>query len=169
LKERRTPLQQLVRCLRNPCGIGNIVTRLRPLIADCRTKKAVGETRDAASHIVDLLDVLERLLNGEKCLTQVWADIKAFGKNAAQKKMMWKEIVAQVASGRIVSLAAEAEDVLKEKDVSRTASWLADGSGYAAWLGRNVANLSAVEFDESSAPVVIEVYSKALTLGYTGV
>jgi telomere length regulation protein len=168
LKERRTPSQQLFRCLCNPCGIGNIITRLRPLIADCRTKRAVGETRDAASHIVDLLDVLERMLHGEKCLTQVWTDIKAFGKNTAQKKMMWKEFVAQVASGRIVSLAAEAEDVLKEKDVSRTASWLADGSGYAAWLGRNAANLSAVEFDESSAPIVTEVYSKALALGYTG-
>lgn len=168
LKEKKPQSHHLVRCLRNPCGIGNIITRLRPLVADCRQKKAVGETRDSASHVVDLLDVLERLLHGEQCLTQVWTDVKTHGKNAAQKKMMWKEFVAQVVSGRIVSLVAEAEDVLKEKKASRTSSWLADGSGYATWLGRNVANLSTVGLDEESAPTVIEVYNKALTLGYTG-
>ncbi|KAJ4345220.1 telomere binding protein [Didymosphaeria variabile] len=167
LKDKKPQLKQMTRCLRNPSGIGNVITRLRPLIADCRQKKAVGETRDSASHIVDLLDFLERILHGEQCLTQVWADIKTHGKNAARKKMMWKEFVAQVASGRIVSLAAEAEDVLKEKQVSRKSSWLADGSSYATWLGRNIAHLSAMERDEDSASIVVDVCSKALTLGYT--
>ncbi|KAK7180749.1 hypothetical protein DPSP01_009216 [Paraphaeosphaeria sporulosa] len=167
LKERKIQLHQLVRCLRNPCGIGNVITRLRSLTADCHQNKAVGETRDSASHIVDLLDVLENLLQSEQCLTQVWTDINTHGKNASQKKMMWKEFVTQVASGLVISLAAEAEDVLKEKEVPRTASWLADGSGYATWLGRNVANLSATEPNEESIFMVAEVYSKALFLGYT--
>ncbi|KAL1603482.1 telomere binding protein [Paraconiothyrium brasiliense] len=167
LKDKKTQSKQMIRCLRNPSGIGNVITRLRPLIADCRQKKAVGETRDSASHIADLLDFLERILHGEQCLVQVWADIKAHGKNAAQKKLMWKEFIAQVASGRIVSLAAEAEDVLKEKQVSRNSSWLADGSSYATWLGRNIAHLSAVERDEDSVSINIDVCSKALTLGYT--
>ncbi|KAL5414162.1 hypothetical protein PMIN06_006490 [Paraphaeosphaeria minitans] len=167
LKERKTQLHQVVRCLQNPCGIGNVMTRLRPLIADCRQKKAVGEARDSASHTVDLLDILEKLLHSEQCLIQVWSDIREHGKNAAQKKMIWREFVTQVVSGRIISLVAEAEDVLKEKEVSRTASWLADGSGYATWLGRNVANLSEIELNEESVFMVAEAYSKALTLGYT--
>lgn len=168
LKEKKTRLKQLVKCLRNPCGIGNIITRLRPLIVDCRQKNAADGTRDAASHIVDLVDILERLLYGEQCLTRVWNDIKTQGKNAAQKKMMWKEFVAQVASGRIISLVAEAEDALKEKELSRTTSWLAVGSDYANWLGRNVAILSAEEFNEDLVLMVTDVYSKSLTLGYTG-
>lgn len=168
LKERKSPLKQLARCLRNPCGIGNIISRLQSLTADGRQRRAVGETRDSTSHIADLLDFLESLLRGDQCLTQVWADIKAHGKNATQKRMMWKEFVAQVASGRIVSLAAEAEDVVKEKTSSRTATWLVDGSSYAIWLGRNIANLSAVEHEEDSLPIVVDIYSKSLTLGYAG-
>ncbi|KAF1969206.1 hypothetical protein BU23DRAFT_513540, partial [Bimuria novae-zelandiae CBS 107.79] len=168
IKERSMQLKQLLRCLRNPCAIGNIIIRLRPLIADCQQKRSVGNDRNSTSHIIDLLDVLERILSGDHCLSLVRSDVAAHGKNVAKGRMIWKEFVVQIASGRIVSLVAEAEDVLKGTEEARKASWLADGSVYAMWLGRNIANLvKGAEDDEVTALATVDVCSKALTLGYT--
>lgn len=169
LKERRVPEKQLLRCLRNPCGIGSIITRLRPLIADCRQKKPAGNTRDASSYVEDLLEFLERVLRDDQCSSDVWNDVQKFAKEAVQGKMMWKEYVTQIASGRILSLAAEAEDVLKERGTSRSTTWLANGNEYAAWLGRNIATLmKGVEKSDEAASAVLDICGKALTLGYTG-
>jgi telomere length regulation protein len=169
LKERKVQENHLIRCLRNPCGIGHIIGRLRPLIADCRQKKPAGTTRDASSHVEDLLEVFERVLQDEHCSYDVWNDAQKFAKTAMQGKMIWKEYVAQVASGRILSLAAEAEDVLKEKGTARSESWLANGNKFAAWLGRNIAAFMIVaEKSDETASAVLDLCGKSLTLGYTG-
>lgn len=164
-KQRR----QLIRCLQNPSGIGNIVTRLRSLIADCRETKPTGSNRDSSSHISDLLDVLEEMLQPDQYLIQVWKDVAAHSRNDTQKSLMWKEFVTQTASGRIISIVAEAEDALKTQKAHRPASWLADGSKYASWLGRNMADvMSRARADEEITKPLLEVCSKALTLGYLG-
>lgn len=169
LKGRKAQLEQLIRCLCNPCGIGNTVTRLRPLIADCRQKKSPENDRDSASHIIDLIQFLEKVFQGDRFLTRVWTDIATHGKDVSQRKMIWKEFVVQVASGRVISLVAEAEDVLKERVSSRKTSWLADGSVYSTWLGRNIANLTnEIKNDEENVLAVVDMFSKALSLGYTG-
>jgi telomere length regulation protein len=169
LKEQKLQEKHLIRCLRNPCGIGHILGRLRPLIADCRQKKPAGNTRDASSHVEDMLEVLERVLQDEHCSRDVWDDTQKFAKTAMQGKLIWKEYVSQVASGRILSVAAEAEDVLKEKKASRSESWLANGNKYAAWLGGNIAAFMIVaEKSDETASAVLDLCSKALMLGYTG-
>jgi telomere length regulation protein len=169
LKKQGVQERHLVKCLRNPCGIGSIIARLRPLIADCRQKKPADNTRDASSYVEDLLEVLERVLCDDQCSSNVWNDVQKFAKNAVQGKMMWKEYVTQVASGKIISLAAEAEDVLKERGTSRPATWLANGNDYGTWLGRNIAVLmKGVAKSEDTTSALVDICGKALTLGYTG-
>jgi telomere length regulation protein len=155
--------------LRNPTGIGHIITRIRSLIGDSRQKKAVDETRDSSEHIEDLLDVLGQIVQDDQTSSLILRDVIARGKNAMQKKLLWKEYLAQIASGRIISIAAEAEDVLKEKRSSRTASWLSDGKAFAAWLGCNAAVLiKSNNTSEEHGLAVVDLFSKALSLGYTG-
>ncbi|KAF1959304.1 hypothetical protein CC80DRAFT_467787 [Byssothecium circinans] len=168
LKDRKVQATQLLRCLRNPCGIGGIITRLRPLIADCRQKQPAGQTRDAPSQIEDLLDVLQRILHDERTTSYVWVDVQAHAKDVVQAKMIWKEFVTQVASGKILSLAAEAENILKERTSSREATWLSDGGEYASWLGRNIAVLvKGSEKHEEGVSAAVEICGKAISLGYT--
>jgi telomere length regulation protein len=155
--------------LRNPTGIGHIITRIRSLIGDSRQKKATDETRDSSEHIEDLLDVLGQILHDDSTSSLVLKDITSHGKNAMQKKLLWKEYLAQIASGRIISIAAEAEDVLKAKGTFRTASWMSDGKAFAAWLGGNAATLMKSDnMREEHVLTVVELCSKALSLGYTG-
>lgn len=161
--------RDLIKCLQNGNGLGAIITRLRPLIADCRQKKPVGNTRDASGHIEDLVDVLEQILSEDIVSNRIWDDIRTHAQNPTQKTLMWREHVAQVASGRILAIVAEGEDVLKERGSSRRASWLASGNDYASWLGRNMAVLMKENIAvEESASAVTDLCSKALGLGYLG-
>jgi telomere length regulation protein len=161
--------EYFARILRNPTGIGHIITRLHSLITDSRQKKVAGETRDLAEHIEDLLGILEITFRGDVTAYLVLQDIQVHGKNAMQKKLIWREFLAQTASGRLVSMVAEAEDVLKGRNTLRTPCWLADGGAFADWLGRNIALLTRdVSKDEDSLSALVELYSKALTFGYTG-
>lgn len=167
---RDTPQQKLfARILRNPTGIGHAVTRLRSLIGDGRQKKAPNETRDPSEHIEDMLEVLGQILEPDRTSSLILQDVQAHGKNVMQKKLLWKEYLAQIASGRIISAAAEAQDVLKLSPSANTTCGLADGKVFAAWLGRNIALLMKDSIqDEEQLTAVVELCSKALNLGYTG-
>jgi telomere length regulation protein len=167
---RESPLAKAyVKVLRNPTGIGHIITRLRSLIADSRQKKAPEDTRNPSDHIEDLLEVLDRIFRSEDTSSLVLRDVLAHGKNAMQKKLIWREYLVQTASGRLISVVAEAEDVLQSQESTRAVSWLADGKAFAIWLGSNIAHLMKDTDDsDEHMSAVAELSSKALTLGYTG-
>ncbi|KAL1795097.1 hypothetical protein ACET3X_006913 [Alternaria dauci] len=155
--------------LRNPTGLGHLNTRLRSLIADSRQKKAPGDARNTAEHIADTLEILNAVLTGDDTCHRVLRDVLAYGKNSTQRKLIWKEYLAQVASGRLLSIAAEAEDILRKSDQTyQDAVWVAHGKEYAAWLGRNIAILLKRSLSsEEYLTAVVELCSKALGLGYT--
>jgi telomere length regulation protein len=162
-----TEAKRFAKVFRNPTCLGHLVTRLRSLIADSRQKKAPGEARNTAEHISNTLDVLELTLRGEETTHLILRNVLEFGKTPVQTKLIWSEFLAQAVSGRILSIAAEAEDVLKGSEASRVPSWIADGKDYAAWLGRNSAVLiERGDQSEEFLSAVVELFSKAL--GYTG-
>jgi telomere length regulation protein len=163
-------VSKIEKILRNPTGLGHLNTRLRTLVADSRQKKTPGEARNTAEHIADTLDVLRMLMGGNETSHLILQDVLAFGKNPVERKLIWREYLAQVASGRLLSIAAEAEDILKKSDDAyQGASWITDGKDYAAWLGRNMAVLLERDSDsEEHLIAVVELSSKALGLGYTG-
>jgi len=169
LKKTNEHRKQFVRLFSNPNGLGAIMNRLRPLIDDCRQKKSVSNMRDSSSHIEDIIEVLDAVLVGDRTSIEIWNDIQGHVKNSIQSKLIWKEYVAQVASGRVLSIVAEAEDALKGKGVSRTECWLASGSQYAFWLGQNIAVFMKDDNSvEASLLAATEMGGKALFLGYTG-
>jgi telomere length regulation protein len=169
LEESDSGSSDLAKCLRNGNGLGAIISRLRPLIADCRQRKPIDGTRGSAEHIEDLIDVLTKILASDQTSSMIWHGIQKHAQNAVQKRLMWKEYVAQVASGRILSLVAEAEDATKDRFSSGKAFWLARGAEYASWLGRNLVVLVANNpITDDSITAVTELFSKALSLGYLG-
>jgi telomere length regulation protein len=166
LKKRTKDAQKFATVLRNPTGIGHIVTRLRSLIAESRQSKAPGTTRSISGFLEDTLDVLGRVLSGDGVSYSIWTEIQTFGKNEVQKKLMWREFLAQVASGRVLSVRAEAEDVMRAEGIPTLRS---GGDDFAEWLGRNVVHMLTIR-DKSAAcmTAMVEFSSKVLTLGYTG-
>jgi len=163
-------VSKLQKILRNPTCLGHLNTRLRSLVQDSHQKKAPGEARNTSEHIADALQVLSLVLSRDETSHLVLQDVLAFGKNPTQRKLIWREYITQVASGRLLSMAAEAEDVLKKSDEAhQDANWVADGKQYAAWLGRNIAvSVERNSNNEEYLAAIVELCSKSLGLGYTG-
>lgn len=154
--------------LRNPTGLGHVITRLRTLLMDSRERKGPGDARNTLEHIEDTLDVIDRIIRGKETSRLVLRDVIAYGKNSVQKKLQWKEYLAQTASGRLLSITAEAEDALKKDGDSRPLRWVADGKEYAAWLGRNAVELiSSDDTSDEHVTASIDFCTKLLGLGYT--
>lgn len=166
LKQRKSDWHPLIVILRNPTGIGHLLTRLRTLIFESRQRKVAGATDSVPDFIKDTLEVLDRVLSGSDVSYQIYERVLDFGKNDIQKKLLWKEYLAQVASGRALSTRAEAENILKERGFEISSS---SGNDLAEWLGQNVGFLLTVGDEDKDFNVALnELASKALTLGYTG-
>ena len=164
-----TQVKLIAKILRNPTGLGHLLTRLRSLIVASQQKQTPGKPDNKLEHIEDVSDLLNHILSEDNASNLVLQDVIAHGKSALQKKLIWREYLSQIASGRVLSIVAEAENVLKAKEPLKVTSWIADGNIYASWVGRNIANLMLHDSkNEEYIIAIVEICSKALGLGYTG-
>lgn len=159
----------LAQILRNPVGLGHVITRLRSLIVDSRQRKAPDQVRNTSEHIEDLLDVVMKVLDGNHTSYLVLKSIQNSGKDSVQKKLLWAEYLVLITSGRLVAITAEAEDAIKDNSRSKSPCWVSDGKRFATWLGANLADLAReTNGDEDQSTATAELFSRALSLGYTG-
>ena len=163
----------LLRCLSSVAGIGAITSRLRSLITSNRdggNSKKIGGVDDSQA-MRDLRDLLESILEKDTFITSVWTDICVSIPKLSTKNLLWKELSSILATGRLLSVAAEANDILNRGSSSiQEESWIGNGNEYSSWLGRNVGAM-AIYFKEEDGEAWREAarfLSKGLTLGYTG-
>ena len=163
----------LVQCLSSIAGIGAITSRLRLLLASLKDNQRpapvilVSKTQP----VENLLNVLEIVLAKEDFITAIWHDIEDFNSLSSQKSLQWKEFSSLVASGKVLSIASEANLALRDLSSSvKDGCWVGDGSQYAAWLGRCIQHtLKAIkDNDMEGQRALSQLLSKGLTLGYTG-
>ena len=156
----------LIQCLRSVAGIGAVTSQIRTCLSS--SSKPQGNAKDA-NLIRDLLQVIERILEGEATLTSLWLSLHDEELSASRKSLQWKELISLVASGRLLSICSEASKYLRDGvQGSAAANWVADGAQYAAWLGRNIASTIKPQDDFESKKDFAQLLSKALSLGYTG-
>lgn len=157
----------LLRCFSSVAGIGSLVARLRSLVAVARASSQKSEGSGSHSAIQDILSVLAALLEPKDFLFRLYRDTSSLYENRTRQKVSYNELVSLVASGKIVSTAAEALTVATEIQ-SSSITWTGDGRRYASWLGVNIAHfISKVEIgDESGWLFVVSLMERALSLGY---
>ncbi|KAJ5646596.1 hypothetical protein N7490_002968 [Penicillium lividum] len=156
----------LLRCLSSVAGIGSLVARLRSLIAAARASSQQTESSGSHSAIRDILSVLAALLEPKDFMLRLYRDTSSLYENHTRQKVSWNELVSLVASGKIVSTAAEALTVATETQSS--IKWVGDGRRYASWLGINISHfISKLDInDESGWSFVASLTERALSLGY---
>lgn len=163
----------LIQCLSNVAGVGALTSRLRLLLSllkDIQKPAQVTSTSKTKS-LESVLNVLETILARRDFITTIRDGIKGCNLHDSQKSLQWKEIVSLVASGKLLSIASEANLTLSDLSLSIEAgSWVGDGSRYAAWLGRCMQHtVEAVKVDDVKVQKALsQLLSKGLTLGYTG-
>ncbi|KAL9064163.1 MAG: hypothetical protein Q9157_007929 [Trypethelium eluteriae] len=155
----------LIECLRSLLGIGSVVSRLKLLVAEARHEEL---RRQAISELLDVLQEVLGSLYDDLMIACLYYD-----KDQTKRTIFWKEVVDLRASGKIVSIAAQAEDSIEALKTPLSTSWIASGSQYAGWLGRQLADtLLRVPQDDtirSNAGIekmLAQFTGKSLSMGY---
>ena len=166
----------LLECLANVAGIGAIVTQLQFRITTFKNlgeKKDKGVTRSTIlQSIQDLLDVLGNLIKKDDFTDRMWTRTSQSFERPPERRMIWKELVSLLAYGKLLSIAAEANTICNDISVDvRKDSWVGNGGVFSAWLGRNIRYMALhqIRNDSERIEATTLLFSKALTLGYTGV
>ncbi|KAF2482226.1 telomere length regulation protein-domain-containing protein [Neohortaea acidophila] len=144
--------REFAACLRNVAGLNAIVTHLRltdPLAKD--------RPNPSNASTVDLLQLVHLVLAGEDAVAKIWLSSQAAVKDGVKLDMLWKQLTALLASGKVISAVAQAEDSIKR--ASGEWHWLSNAADYAAWLGRSIAALL-----EHSSSAAAQLLARALNL-----
>ena len=160
----------LIRCLSTVTGIGATVNRLHVLLRNRQTPTRPKQDGEAGELAV-LNSFLQKLLKRTAFIHDLWHDLISFVSASSKRLLLWKEAVSLIAAGKILSLAAQADDFIKDStSVVHEGSWLADGQRYAVWLGSNIEYMMRhVDVaNMESRKAISQLLSKALVLGYTG-
>ncbi|KAL8982189.1 MAG: hypothetical protein Q9177_005348, partial [Variospora cf. flavescens] len=140
-KINRSMRELMILTLSSVTGISAIALRMRLLIKSDAVPEGQIQIRNngKARLLEDLLSVLEAILERDNFLSSVWSRLSASLPSSPRRYLLWKELVILLGNGRVLSISAEAEDIVVKGSFDiRERSWLSDGSRYCSWLGRNL-------------------------------
>ena len=158
--------KSLIECLRSVAGIGAVVSQIRSCLSSSNKAQSSAKSTNL---IHDSLEIIERILEGDTTLISLWVSLHDKELSASRKSLQWKELISLVASGKLLSICSEASKSTSDGVQHFAAGkWVADGSEYAAWLGRNIASTIKAHHDMESPKYFAQLLSKAFSLGYTG-
>ena len=166
---------KVAQALRSIGGISAIINRLKVLInwkdgSDLNNKNLAERSKLVES----TLSILDLILCPNGCMVDIWAHLSSSLLNTSQRWLLWKELVAMLANGRVLSIASEADCMVsRTSQTVEKSSWLSDGSKYCFWLGENLTLM--LEHTSSPAAIYPEVrkewlymFERALTLAHVG-
>jgi telomere length regulation protein len=164
-------LDLLLFCLRSVTGLNALLLSLKQLIQQSKeTKQAVGGP-NIHDVLTILLQVLTELIKGDKTVGEISKSIWNPTVPLSNQNAIWNEFLSVVSSGKILGLAAEAEDVVNElsKKIGEK-YWIADGGSYSSWLARNIMHWARTlpADSENEWKCCGDMLGKAFRLGHTG-
>ncbi|KAK1040701.1 telomere binding protein [Friedmanniomyces endolithicus] len=160
----------VVRCLRNITGMNALLAKLHtvsgPAVTSNRAEFA--EQRDI------FVSVTNEVFSGNTLLLDLLVDMNRAVKDKTRRNLAQKEMISLLGSGKVISSIAQAEDAAQDANQGgrHSASWLAVGSEYNKWLGRNIATLFGpnhgllIESYEENRTTGGQLLVRALSLGY---
>ena len=168
--DERLARKHLLRCLCSAPGLGALVATVK---AEHDAIRIDGKAKGKGERLVVLVEVLEELLKGDGVLLRICNDLSRYETRPGREEMVWKEVTSLVAGGRLISVVAEGELLLREQSERvGGCSWVGDGRRFAKWLGRNlrrmIERLSPKEWEETGRKAMVRCLNKALSLGYSG-
>ncbi|GAB1310803.1 telomere binding protein [Madurella fahalii] len=162
-------LKLLLYCLSSITGINATLLRLSTLIQEAKSEATDKEKRpDISLNLGIFLDLLCRLLQGDSWITEAWQAATAGQDSPARVRPRVQQILRTLGSGRIISVAAEAEEVAKANNPKKTFDniWPADPLQYTLWLGRNIVAWQSSDLAPKEPKFASDLFIKARGLGH---
>ncbi|RKF56166.1 DNA replication checkpoint protein tel2 [Golovinomyces cichoracearum] len=164
-------LRLLVSCLQNVTSLNSVILHLKKFTQQSKDlTSAATQGLSIQEYLKIYLNLLEVVLRDDEIIEKIWKDtIKKTG-SPVELRILWKEVLVTIGSGKIVGIASEAETVLRNlsKHVIHK-HWVTDGRQYSLWLARNITRLSGnvSMISEVEWKCCGDLMSKALSLGYS--
>ncbi len=169
-KAKLSEVELLQRCLRSITGINAILVHLRALIQEARSEK--GEVKVGSHALLNIgimLDALCSILEPESSVQQIWRSATEALDVDMKRKPLSQEILAVLGGGRLLSVAAEADQIVRQRgDNQDQQFWAADAQAYTRWLGCNIVKSMSREPRKEEAKFLSNLVLKALRLGHSG-
>lgn len=165
-QEKTTDLGLLFQCLRSVAGLSATAARLRALISESKSDGAGHQ--EPRLHLVIILDLLRALLEGEDSVQKLSLATLAGVEQVSKRRPMTQELVSIIGSGRIISLAAEAEAIIAKGSKPVQSSWIADRKAYSSWLASSIVWWAQRASSPEEAGLCADLLKKSLQLGYPG-
>ena len=169
----RTLRDLIVAYLSSVPGLAAIANRLKELLGweeGAQGRRQTKET-EQARQLEELLNLLESVLQQPAFISRIWHDLNSSHVVPEKRLFVWRELVNLLASGRILSLAAEASQVSsKGTSVISPSSWISDGAQFSAWVGRNLEHMLVYskDSDKDILKAWVQILERALNLGHPG-
>ena len=164
-----SPLKLLIGCLHSITGINSILVRLKALIQEAKSETKEPKRPDISLNLGILLDLLCFVLKGDGSVYEIWKFARATLESEAKTRPLAQELVTLFGSGKIVSLSAEAAELLKDKKTQKISDeiWQADSLRYTEWLGRNIVKWLTSDSAVGQTKICSDLFVKSLQLGHS--
>ncbi|KAL8969510.1 MAG: hypothetical protein Q9183_001966 [Haloplaca sp. 2 TL-2023] len=164
---------KVAQALRSIGGISAIINRLKVLFSwengsDLNSKNLA----ERSKLVENTLSILDLILRPKGCMVDIWIHLSGSLPNTSQRWLHWKELVAMLANGKVLSIASEADRMVsRTSETVEKSFWLSDGSKYCFWLGENL----TLMLEHTSSPEVVHpevrkewlyMFERALTLAH---
>jgi telomere length regulation protein len=169
--KKSTTLQLFLGCVRSIPGINAALLRLRALTQEAKAEKKDVKRPDLIMNLGITLDLLKEILNGADAVERIWKASSFGSESHTQRRPLEQEFVTLLGSGRLVSWAAEAAEVVRLTSHTKRgdgSAWISDGAEHSRWIGRNVAHWIACSPPPEDAKLCSQLLARSLRLGYTG-
>lgn len=166
--EEEPHIELLLRCLRSSTGLNATMTQIRALIQESRLGGKEEKRSDIALNLGILLDMLASLLRGFESIRDIWASSVKRLTNAGLQRVQSQKLGSLLTNGQIVSVSAEALEIVGRGRVRDESQWIADGLSYSRWMGNSIVSWVKSSPGTEEITFCSDLFQKSLSLHHSG-
>ncbi|KAI1828627.1 telomere length regulation protein-domain-containing protein [Xylaria intraflava] len=155
----------LLACLRSLPGVNAALTYLRSLIREVKSEPKGWKNSHVIFNLTYILSLLNRVLGDDDSVMRIWSHVSS-EENPARVRPLRQEFLSLFTSGKIVSLAAEADDICRRAGRTTESLWVADSKQYVAWLARRHVHWAQSQINEEDFKLCAEFGARGMRLGH---
>ncbi|KAH7180982.1 telomere length regulation protein-domain-containing protein [Fusarium sp. MPI-SDFR-AT-0072] len=154
-------------CLRSLTGLNAVITQLRVLIQESRLGGKEEKRVDLSINIGILLSILSSIIGSARSISTIWSSSTKGISNAALQRVQCQKLASVLTNGQIVSIAAEALEVMGRDQVEDGVHWIADGLQYSRWVGNAIVSWVHSSPEPDGMAFACELFQKSLSLHHS--
>ncbi|KAI1436788.1 telomere length regulation protein-domain-containing protein [Xylaria sp. CBS 124048] len=161
----RKDIDVLLACLQSLPGINAALTYLRSLIKEAKSEPNGLKNSHVAFNLTYILSLITCILGDDSSVMRIWSCVSSED-SPARVRPLRQEFLSLFTSGRIVSLAAEANDICRRADHPTDTPWVTDNKEYVNWLARSHIHWAQSQIGEEDFKLCAEFGARGMRLGH---